>query len=160
MPSSSKALVILSPTRAILAHHSNEIHRKLLYLAHCIGWNDCVVGARTGWLAMLECIACTEFMLPLPLLLRGENFLLLYWTVWEMCMALRDFHDDHGCVGNPLLTPDNVVSLSHTSSAIPTTCAWRDQEEKRTLERVTVWEINVYLFLYLSIKYLILCIWN
>ena len=31
---------ILSQTRAILAHHSNEIHLKLLYLSHAIGWND------------------------------------------------------------------------------------------------------------------------
>ena len=74
----SKAFVILSPTRAILAHHSNEIHRKLLSLAHAIGWNDGRLCCRCShrlfanfgmW--RLYRVCC------LSLLLRGKNFLWL-----------------------------------------------------------------------------------
>ena len=59
--SSSEALVILSQTRAMLAHLSNKIHCKVLHLAHAIGWNDgaiptyhVIICILFGWLLMRE----------------------------------------------------------------------------------------------------------
>ena len=126
--SSSKALVILSQTRAILAHHSNEIHRKLLYLAHAIGWND-------GRL----CCRCSHRLF--------DNFGM--WRLYRVyafprfCCEVRIFF---GCTGrcercaqhNMVFTTTTVdvwqccvpLSLSDTSSAIPTTRVWRVEEEK------------------------------
>ena len=89
--SSSKALVILSQTRAMLAHHSNKIQRKLLYLAHAIGWND-------GRLCRCSHKLIDNFgmwrlyrvyALSLSPLLRIKNFLWLYWAGWEISTTLH-----------------------------------------------------------------------
>ena len=72
-------------------------------------------------------------MLPLSLLLRGKNFLWLYWTGGKLRTALHDVHDGHGWVGESTVDVWQCcvpLSLSDTSSAIPTTRVWRVEEEK------------------------------
>ena len=91
--------------------------------------DDCVVGARTGCLTILECGACTEFMLSLA----ARYFLWLYWTGWEISTALHGVHEDHGWVGESTVDAWRCcvpLSLSDTSSAISTTRVWKVEEEK------------------------------
>ena len=81
-------------------------------------------------------VSLVQSLFSLSLLLRGKNFLWLYWTGWEICTAPHDAHDDHGWVGIWGIHVDAwqcwvTLSLSHTSSAISTTRIWRDEELKQ-----------------------------
>ena len=79
-------------------------------------------------------VALVQSLCSLSLLLRGKNFLWLYWTGWKIRTALHDVHGDHGWVGESTVDVWQCcvpLSLSHTISAISTTRVWRDEEEKQ-----------------------------
>ena len=87
------------------------------------------------WTIILSVLAQADWqsLCSLSLLLRGNNFLWLYWTGGEIRTALHDVHDDHGWVGESTVDAWQCcvpLSLSHTSSAISTTRAWKDEEEE------------------------------
>ena len=94
--SSSKALVILLPTRAMPAHLSNEIHKKTSRSRHRMKRRMTVfsVLAQTDWQFW---ILSLYRVYALSLLLQSKkNYVWLYWTVWEICTALHVVDDDHG----------------------------------------------------------------
>ena len=78
-------------------------------------------------------VAFVQSLSSLTLLLRSKNFLWLYWTGWKIRTALHDVHDDHGWVGESTVDVWQCcvpLSLSDTSSAMPTTRVWKVEEEK------------------------------
>ena len=100
-------------------------------------------------------VALVQSLCSLPLLLWGKTFLWLYWTRWKIRTVLHDVHDDHGWVGNPLLMPDNVVSLSHCLTLVQQYLPRAYEETRRKNNSVTFhsrWEMKVYFILYLSVK--------
>ena len=118
----------------------------------------------TSVLTILECGACTESILPPSLLLRGKNFLWLYWIGWKIRTALHDVHDDHGWVGESMLTSDKFVSLSRCLALVQQylPLAYEETRRKKNIRTFhSRWEMmEVYFILYLSIKCLILCVWT
>ena len=125
--------------------------------------DDCVVGAHRGWLTILECGACTEFMLPLSLLLRGKNFSGCSGRGERYARHYMMFKTTTVELGNPLLTSDNVVSLSHCLTLVQQYLprAYEESRRKKNIRTLhSRWEMEVYFILYLPIKYLILCVWT
>ena len=144
---------------------SNENHRKLLYLAHAIGWNDgrlcCRCSHRLidnfGMWRLYRVYAlyrfCCEVRIFSGCTRRGERYAQHYMMFTTSTVEME----------NPLLTPDNVVSLSHCLTLVQQYLP-RAYEESRRKKNIWMfhsrWEMKVYFILYLSIKYLILCIWT
>ena len=123
--------------------------------------DDCVVGARRGCLTILECGACTEYAVSRfccearifsGCTGRGERYARHYMMFTTTTAEL----------GNPLLASDNVVSLSHCLTLAQPYLP-RAYEESRGKKNIRTfhsrWEMKVYFILYVSIKYLILCVW-